>query len=341
MYGREIVRLREALEQALLGSLSSDSIGNTIAQAALSYRCRAISSDYVCLMGDKEDGVIEFIARPAAGGGFFETGYYYGARKPKPIINISPMIGCPASCTFCELGRLPFQKCLSAEEMLEQVVMMLRFASSVTDIDRQHKVNIAKSGEPLLNPHLADALELIGAFGFSFKLSTVLPRGRRAKEQLAAAAEFASGYLEPVQLQISLISTAEEYRLRAGGSALAPFREVRQAIDLWCSRNPPPKGRKPNLSLILSAETPADPQEISGIFPPELVNFRFRSYVPTENGKTSGMEIIGPQHLAEIQRAFAGEGYQVSDWATPTPTEWRFRLSSNSTLARYLAQVEE
>ncbi len=135
-------------------------MSNRLLEIVSNYHFEHIFSDYLVSFGDNHDGVIEFIGNTGNQEELFETGYYFGDVKPKPIINISPMIGCPAKCQFCELGQHPFVRCLSAEEMYEQVLMTLLFASRFVSIERQHKINVAKSGEPLLNQNLVQGLEM-------------------------------------------------------------------------------------------------------------------------------------------------------------------------------------
>jgi adenine C2-methylase RlmN of 23S rRNA A2503 and tRNA A37 len=308
--------------------------------AAVEQEPEHITSDYVGYFGDEHDGVIEYVGKTQSSDGLFEAGYYCGDTKPKPIIGISAMMGCPAQCNFCELGPEKFVRPLSAVEMYEQVIMTLRFASSVINISRQHKVNVAKSGEPLLNPQLVEGLGLIGMLGFSIKVSTVFPKGPVARRTLEELAQFASTYTEPVQPQISLISTSDAYRSNASGKLAASLAEIREGVDMWTEVNPQPNGRKVNLSLILTQDTPADPEELARFLPPELVNVRLRDYIPTQSGGNSGLETIQDERYKDLAERFRSFGYVASEIARPTTTEHRFRLVSNSTLTRYLEQTK-
>lgn len=305
------------------------------------YELQQIQSDFTAFFGDAHDGAIELVASPSAQPNeIFEVAYYYGDAKPKPIIDISVMIGCPAKCSQCELGKQAFGRSLSAREIFEQVILMLQRVSGFTDIERIHKVSLGKSGEPLLNPFIVRGLRMIGTFGFSFKVSTVFPRGEKSKKIFKDIAEFARAHNKPVQLQISLISTSEEYRLQTTGIG-AGFAEIRKGIDYWVERNPQPNGRKPNISLILTEDTPASPHDILHVLPPELVNVRLRPYVISSNGSESGLNPITEQKFAGIAKNFEDCGYTVSTAGIPTPVEQKFRLSSNSTLERYRKQTQE
>ena len=301
------------------------------------YEFKHIRSDYVVSFGDDANGAIESIGIGKGPDELFEIGYYYyDDSRLKPIINISPMIGCPSKCIMCTLGHNEFKRVLTAEEMYEQIMLMLLHARRFVSIEKQHKVSVAKSGEPLLNPHLVSWLEMIGTLGFSIKVSTVFPKGERAQRTFEEVSEFARNYREPVQFQISLISTNERYRSKVTGGVGASFSEIRKSIELWFEYNPLPKGRKPNLSLILAEDTPADPREIFHVLPSDLVNIRLRNIIQTENAHLQSMR---DEQLELIRKKFLDYGYTVSEWGRPPALARRFKLYNNSTLERYRKQV--
>ncbi|HLC52467.1 MAG TPA: hypothetical protein VJI98_04450 [Candidatus Nanoarchaeia archaeon] len=290
-----------------------------------------VNRNEVRIYGDRNDGTIQF--KPIAVKGQVETSYFYGDSKPKNIIVISSQVGCPEKCKFCYLGDETFKGDLSAEEMYGQVVLMLKLAKdNGFDIDTiNHKVTVANSGEPLLNKSLVQGLEKIAELGFSFKVSTIFSAQAKARKNFEAVANFAAEYNQPVQPQISLISTSEGYRAEMG--RVATFREIRDAADYWFGLNPLESGgRKINLSLILSQNTPADVTDVLEVFPPELFRFRFRDYVETTVGKRHGLMTITEKRMITIKQQFREAGYDVFDHATPTPIEKEHRLVANKTL---------
>ena len=299
------------------------------------YNPKFVTKDLVMEFGDKHDGAIEFAG--LVNNGVIEVGYFYGDIKPKNIIVISSQVGCPAKCSFCELGSEKFTRSLSPQEMFEQVVLMLqtadRYGINVNDIG--HKVSFAKSGDPLFNKHIVEGLERIAELQFSFKVSTVFPQNKI--EQFTQITQFAAQYGSSIQIQVSLISTSEEYRAKTVGIPVASFREIRAAAEYWQENNP--RGRKINLSLILTDDVPCDVNEVSEIFPPDLFRFRFRNYVPTENGANHGLVTITSTRFTDVKESFRQKGYEVGDWATPTPIEQRFGLASNVTRSRYLKMI--
>ena len=133
--------------------------------------------------GNERDGVIE-MAAGTHDGGIVEIGFYYGVTKPKPIIKISPQIGCPARCNFCELGGVAFKRNLTPVEMVEQVRIMRETAIQLGALTAEApiKVNFAGSGEPLFNKGLVETLALLGdELHPSFKVSTVFPNSKKCQ----------------------------------------------------------------------------------------------------------------------------------------------------------------
>lgn len=299
------------------------------------YEIKTVKKDLVLQFGDSHDGIIEFVG--IVKNGYVELGYFYGDNKPKNIIDISTQVGCPVKCSFCELGNKPFSRNLEALEIYEQVILMLKQASQYGfDINNiNHKIDFAKSGEPLFNPNFLKSLGLISEFEFSYKISTIFPQGKI--RMFHDIADFTSKYDNYVQMQISLISTNEEYRNRAAGIKLASFSEIRDCAEYWKLQNP--NGRKINLSLILSEDNPVDVDDVCGYFSSELFRFRFRNYMPTENGNSSNLVTITRAKLENLMKQFSDYGYEVGTWATPTLIEQKFGLAANVTLSRYLKMI--
>ncbi len=301
--------------------------------------CESLTKDLVFSYGDFHDGVIEIPAITASGD-VIEVGYYYGDAKKKNIIGVSTQKGCACKCAFCELGGEKFRGDLSVKEIYGQVVMMLKEAEKQgIDIGSiKHKVSLAKTGEPLLNSNLRPALEKIGVdFGFSFKVSSVLPDSQNVRDEFLEVADFAAQYDESVQIQISIISTSEEFRRKMAGINLIKMDGIRKLAERYYALNS--DGRKINLSLILSDDTPCDVNDVEAVLPPDLFRFRFRPAIETQHGRQNSLRRIDPDKMELTKRQFEDYGYSVDDAATPTEIELKFGLVANVTRKRYLDMI--
>ena len=297
-----------------------------------------LKRDFVAYYGDEHDGVIE-VPASTKDGGVLEIGYYFGDAKPKNIIGISSQIGCPARCKFCELGNEKFDRNLSLEEMVEEVRLMHETVKRLgLDDEKKIKITVAKAGEPMFNRNVVGCFERLSVGNYSFKMSSVFPDTGKCMDNFYRLAEFASMYENSVQFQISLVSTSEEYRKNQIGINVLSFKDIRNVGEYW--RNSVPDGRKVNLSLILTDDVPVDVSDARDILPTELFRFRFRNYVPTQYGIDNGLEVIGKGKFDLIYTSFEDNGYDVSEWGTPTKTEQRFGLASNVTRRRYQQMVD-
>jgi hypothetical protein len=277
--------------------------------------------------GDASDGIIESICQ-LKDGGVIEIGYYFGASKPKGILKVSSQVGCVAACAFCDVGSERFQRNVSTQELLDQIAFMQAIAEGIDPhFGRALKISFAGTGEPLLNPRVPAVLNALQAQQYSYKLSTVFPKGEVVLERFMQVATFAGAYTQALQLQISIISTDEGYRRETAGIRVASLTEISEACASWRACNPPRK--QVNLSLILSDDTPVCAADVLSLFPPEHFRFRFRPYVPTQNGGQNGLRGISNERYQGICDEFARYGYYVGHDAIPTPSEQKYSLASN------------
>lgn len=296
---------------------------------------KKICLDSIRFLGNKEDGAIEGVCLTEDGLAF-EIGYYFGEQKNKNILDVSSQIGCTQKCKFCELGSERFRRNLTRDEIYQQVAILIDIVERRGFVVKgdNHKVDFGKSGEPLLNNEVPESIENISSLGFSFKLCTILPKADRVWRNFEKISRFASGYDKSFQVQVSLISTSERYREEVSGSRLFSFEDIRKIGEQWKQNNP--WGRKINLSIILSRETPCNMGNIRNVLTPEYFNIRLRNYVPTVNGSLNNLMIKEDRDIERLKDEFRNGGYFVIDDARPTKTEFRYSLASNVTLKRYI-----
>jgi len=300
-----------------------------------------IKYDTALIFGTPEDRVIETVGR-TFNGKAFELGYYNGADKKKAIINISPATGCPVGCNFCDLTDSGGP--LSAELMHQQVVDMANLATQVDGENftgKPLKINYAKTGEPVLNPYVVQSMHMIAESfpGVSFKYSTSLPDTPKTLQRVNELAFFAAGYIQgSVQLQISLISTSDEFRQASVGTKsniqLLPMTEVANLVNQWHKTNP--RGRVPNCSFVVASDTPCDPTDIIDTFRTGNIRFRIRPVVDTEHSLSHGLERVNTKFIEETLSAFNSYGYDISTDGISTETEMQHTLASNVTRNRIL-----
>jgi hypothetical protein len=297
---------------------------------------KLITCDYVCCFGNDRDGVLELVLESKGKTGKFSAGYYRSDDKLKSIIDISSMAGCPFRCNFCALGDTPFLRALTPEEMLEQVEIVLsRARMFFKEIDdKKHKITIAKSGEPLLNFNLVDAMGLLGSYANSFKISSIFPAGAKVKKNLESLARFASTYSKPVQLQVSILSTDDEERLKIAGAKVASLCEINEGLILWRDLVQGDHSRVPNLSITLTEDTECSPSRLIAAISPAVANIRFRPYIETENGTRHQVKRV-VSRLDTLVQEFKNSGFKVSIAGIATPVEEKYHISSVSELEVY------
>jgi 23S rRNA (adenine2503-C2)-methyltransferase len=64
---------------------------------------------------------------------------------------VSSQVGCPLACTFCATGKLGLKRNLTADEIVEQVVLWNRVLKGLGEKDRITNVVYMGMGEPMLN----------------------------------------------------------------------------------------------------------------------------------------------------------------------------------------------
>lgn len=234
-------------------------------------------------------------------------------------------------CTFCDLGAGPAGRNLTADEMREQLLVILKESSARgVDIDHGLKANFAKTGEPLFNPHLAQTIHRMAREidGIRFKVSSVVPSARAAQKNFDILAQEAGQCPTSIQMQISLISSSEEYRRKHAGR-VASFQAISDMAARW--REAQPRRAQFNLSMILSDDTPCDPDELLPHFDPRFFRIRLRDCIQTAAAKSGGLRMIENHALFAARDRLESAGYTVSLAGRPTTTERSNALAANAT----------
>lgn len=99
------------------------------------------------------DGTKKYLF-PALEGGDVEAVYI--PDKERATLCVSSQVGCRMGCKFCLTARMGFRSNLTAGEILGQIMRL-------PESDKLTNVVLMGMGEPLDNPHIYDALEIITA----------------------------------------------------------------------------------------------------------------------------------------------------------------------------------
>jgi 23S rRNA (adenine2503-C2)-methyltransferase len=78
--------------------------------------------------------------------------YELGSRSERWMVGVSVMSGCPIRCKFCATAKLKQWRCLTWQEIVEQVKFIVgKNLSCDVDNAREFKINYTRMGEPFLN----------------------------------------------------------------------------------------------------------------------------------------------------------------------------------------------
>lgn len=219
-------------------------------------------------------------------------------RERKWVLIVSTLAGCPVGCPMCDAGALPYQGCLSAEEVLGQIdhLVRRRFPDGAVPTQR-FKIQFARIGEPALNPAVLDALDLLPtrfrAPGLFPALSTIAPKGREAFfERLREVKD--RRYVGRFQLQFSVHSTAEAVRGR-----LIPIPHWSlEEVAAYGERFFRPGDRKVTLNFAAMEGVPVDAGVVARLFDPDRFLIKITPLNPTlqqrERGLANAMNLSAP-----------------------------------------------
>lgn len=89
-----------------------------------------------------------------------------GTRNDRWMIGVSTMSGCPVHCKFCATGKLKSWRCLTADEIFEQVKFILdKNSEYIPENSKEFKINYTRMGEPFLNiENVKNAIKLVDEY---------------------------------------------------------------------------------------------------------------------------------------------------------------------------------
>lgn len=152
--------------------------------------------------------------------------YKYPTYEDRTVMCISVMSGCPMGCTFCGTGKF-FGKCLSADEIVEQVFIMIKDKGLDPAKINNWQIMTMSMGEPLLNlPELQKALRLLNHEFPQAKLLISTSAPKLSKEEYDDFMQFCTE-IDTVGLQFSVHESTDEARDR-----LVPFKNKMNLAEM-------------------------------------------------------------------------------------------------------------
>lgn len=235
-------------------------------------------------------------------------------REEKWVVMISTLFGCPIGCKMCDAGG-HYRGKLSMEEMAAQIEYLIatRFPEGHVP-SQQFKIQLARMGEPALNPQVLDLLEVlpkrISAPGLMPSFSTVAPHGRDAFFDHLIEIKNTHYPQGRFQFQFSMHTTDETLR-----KELVPVRtwDFRHMADFG-RRYYREGDRKITLNFALAENSPIEIDVLNTYFDPDIFLIKITPLNPTYQAQVYGLSSYfdGPQTddhplLDGIQSA----GYEV------------------------------
>jgi 23S rRNA (adenine2503-C2)-methyltransferase len=169
--------------------------------------------------------------------------YYLGDRSERWMIGVSCMSGCPVRCKFCATGQLKKFRNLTAMEIVEQVLFILKANPDYDVRDcKEFKINYTRMGEPFLN--IEEVKKAVGIIDLMFPgkvhhyISTIGVKG----------SDF-SWVKDNITLQLSLHSLCEKKR-----NWLIPYKKKLSIEELGQIRTQSNLKTTLNMTLVDEAD---------------------------------------------------------------------------------------
>jgi 23S rRNA (adenine2503-C2)-methyltransferase len=230
---------------------------------------------------------------------------------------VSCQVGCPLACTFCATGRLGLKRNLTADEIVEQVLLWNRVLKGLGEKDRITNVVYMGMGEPFLNySNVMSSIQTlnnkdglnIGARKISISTSGIVPKIKKLA-------------LENIQVNLALSLHAPNDALRSQLMPVNkhfPLATVMDAIDYYISKT----NRKVMFEYLMIDgvnDSLDQAKELAVLLKRPLVMVNLIAYNPTnayQPAKTKNIQIfkeyLEKEGLFVIQRFTFGQDIKAA-----------------------------
>lgn len=236
--------------------------------------------------------------------------YRYQDFYERTVICCSTMSGCPVGCKFCGTGN-KFVRNLTADEIVDQILLVLADKGIVDDIDykgKRFQIMFMSMGEPLLNwDAVEEAIKLLHHLypNAELLLSTIAPNEPAVWKRVINI----SKRIDKVGLQFSIHKSTDSVR-----NVLIPYenkltlKEIRNIGTIWWKET----GRNPYLNYCIdgSNNDEVDVAALQMLFSPVIFNFTFSVVCsPNENMKDAGFRELDT--VRAFEQEFLRAGYNT------------------------------
>ena len=236
-------------------------------------------------------------------------------KADKWVLIVSTLLGCPVGCSICDAGGW-YDGLLSTKEILSQVDYLVTKYFPNREIPvKKFKIQFARMGEPVLNPHVLEVLEALPGMykapGLMPCLSTIAPHGR--DEFFKRLADIKQTYYGNgnFQLQFSIHSTDNRQR-----DQLMPIKKWGlEKIATYGERFYCRGDRKITLNFALAKDSLVSVGELVKHFDPEFFMIKITPVNPTinayKNKKVNAIHAGSSHGEPGIVSLLRGAGYDV------------------------------
>ena len=233
-------------------------------------------------------------------------------KQEKWVNVISTMVGCPVACKMCDAGG-GFARHLTSSELHQQLSVLVKDAFPNGIDTKMWKVQLARMGEPTLNPAVLDFLSQLADMGHEnliISLSTVGPANCAPFIQELKKIKDA-GFAGRFQLQFSIHSTDDETRHR-----LIPIKSLILPEIAALGRQFRNNGdKKITLNFIVMKDVPIDTDRMAKLFDPENFIIKLTPLNPTYRARYfkihPGFDSEKPETVQNLIAEFEKKGFEV------------------------------
>ena len=233
-------------------------------------------------------------------------------KQEKWVNVISTMVGCPVACKMCDAGG-GFARHLTAPELHKQLSILTKETFPNGLDTKMWKIQLARMGEPTLNPAVLEFLTQLGQMGHEnqyISLSTVGPANCAPFiQELKKIKDI--NFPGKFQLQFSIHSTDDEARRR-----LIPIRSlVLPEIAALGRQFRSPGDKKITLNFIVMKDVPIDTERIAKLFDGENFLIKLTPLNPTYRARYfkihPGFDPERPETIQNLIAEFEKKDFEV------------------------------